>query len=130
MDITSTSQGLLVLVTFSIGLILGIGLGIVGIALGKIISPSRDFPKKRERYECANPPVGRARGLLMMQYYPFLLLFLTIEPIMIYSFLFLLESYKYPLSALLLFTGILGLMIPPLIFGLHSARRLELWSAP
>lgn len=123
-------QELLVLVTLSIGLILGIGLGIIGIILGKIASPSRDFPKKRERYECANPPVGRARGLLMMQYYPFLLLFLTIEPIMIYSFLFLLESYKYPLNTLLLFAGILGFMIPPLIFGLHSARRLELWSAP
>ncbi len=123
-------QELLVLVTLSIGLTLGIGLGIIGIVLGKIASPSRDFPKKRERYECANPPIGRARGLLMMQYYPFLLLFLTIEPIMIYSFLFLLESYKYPLNTLLLFAGILGFMIPPLIFGLHSARRLELWSAP
>jgi NADH-quinone oxidoreductase subunit A len=119
-----------VLATLSIGLILGIGLGLIGILLGKLLAPSRAFPKKRERYECANPPKGRARGLFMMQYYPYLILFLTLEPIMIYSFLFLLETHKYPVNALILFSGIVGMLIPPLIFGLHSARRLELWSAP
>jgi len=118
------------LATFSIGLILGIGLGLIGILLGKLLAPSREFPRKRERYECANPPKGRARGLFMMQYYPYLILFLTLEPIMIYSFLFLLEAQRYPVNALLLFSGIVGMLIPPLAFGLHSARRLELWSAP
>ncbi|RSN75078.1 MAG: hypothetical protein DSO07_02380 [Thermoproteota archaeon] len=119
-----------VLATISIGLILGIGLGLIGILLGKLLAPSRDFPRKRERYECANPPKGRARGLFMMQYYPYLILFLTLEPIMIYSFLFLLETHKYPVNALILFSSIVGMLIPPLIFGIHSARRLELWSAP
>lgn len=116
-------------ISLTLGLIVGIGIGIIGIILGKILSPSRNFPKKRERYECANPPRGRARGLLMMQYYPYLILFLTLEPIMIYSFLFLLEARSYPSLTLLLFLGIIGALIPPLIFGLHSARRLELWSA-
>ncbi|RDD53925.1 MAG: hypothetical protein BA066_01995 [Candidatus Korarchaeota archaeon NZ13-K] len=119
-----------VVITFSLGLILGLGIGIIGILLGKIISPFREFPRKRERYECANPPRGRARGLLMMQYYPYLILFLTVEPIMIYSFLLLLEAHGSPVFIALLFLGILGIMIPPLLFGLHSARRLELWSAP
>ncbi|MGY0288393.1 MAG: NADH-quinone oxidoreductase subunit A [Candidatus Methanodesulfokora washburnensis] len=124
------AAGYEVLATISIGLILGIGLGLIGILLGKLLAPSRDFPRKRERYECANPPKGRARGLFMMQYYPYLILFLTLEPIMIYSFLFLLETHKYPVNALILFSSIVGMLIPPLIFGIHSARRLELWSAP
>ncbi|MEM1520986.1 MAG: NADH-quinone oxidoreductase subunit A [Candidatus Korarchaeum sp.] len=115
---------------FSLGISLGLGIGIIGILLGKLLSPSKSFPRKGERYECANPPAGRARGLLMMQYYPYLILFLTIEPIMIYSFLFLLEAHSYPAFILYLFLGILGIIIPPLIFGLQSARRLELWSAP
>ncbi|MCS7102747.1 MAG: NADH-quinone oxidoreductase subunit A [Candidatus Korarchaeum sp.] len=127
---TVSPDSLSIVITFSLGLILGLGIGIIGILLGKIISPFKEFPRKRERYECANPPRGRARGLLMMQYYPYLILFLTIEPIMIYSFLLLLESHVYPSFTLLLFLGILGIIIPPLIFGLHSARRLELWSAP
>ncbi len=117
-------------VTFSLGITLGLGIGIIGILLGRVISPSKTFPKKRERYECANPPRGRARGLLMMQYYPYLILFLTVEPIMIYSFLFLLEAHSSPAFTLYLFLGILGIIMPPLIFGLYSARRLELWSAP
>lgn len=116
-------------VSITLGLVLGIGIGLIGILLGKVISPAREFPKKRERYECANPPRGRARGLLMMQYYPYLILFLTVEPIMIYSFLLLLEAHSYPLYTLLLFLGVIGILLPPLIFGLHSARRLELWSA-
>lgn len=115
---------------FSLGITLGLGIGIIGILLGKLISPFKGFPKKRERYECANPPRGRARGLLMMQYYPYLILFLTLEPIMIYSFLLLLEAQSYPALILYLFLGILGIVIPPFIFGLHSAGRLELWSAP
>ncbi|MGB9630497.1 MAG: NADH-quinone oxidoreductase subunit A [Candidatus Methanodesulfokora sp.] len=126
---TTAPAGYEVLMTFSIGLVLGIGLGLIGILLGKLLAPSREFPRKRERYECANPPRGRARGLFMMQYYPYLILFLTLEPIMIYSFLFLLEAYRHPVSALLLFSGIIGMLIPTLIFGLYSARRLELWSA-
>lgn len=119
-----------VVITFSLGLILGLGIGVIGVLLGKIISPSREFHRKKERYECANPPRGRARGLLMMQYYPYLILFLTVEPIMIYSLLLLLEAHSYPYLILLLFLGILGILVPPLVFGLYSARRLELWSAP
>ncbi|MEM1521071.1 MAG: NADH-quinone oxidoreductase subunit A [Candidatus Korarchaeum sp.] len=128
MQVTSDMLG--AVITFSLGLLLGLGIGVIGILVGKIVSLSRESPRKRERYECANPPRGRARGLLMMQYYPYLILFLTIEPIMIYSFLLLLEAHSYPHLILPLFLGILGIVIPPLIFGLRSARRLELWSAP
>ncbi len=116
-------------ITFSLGIIIGVGIGLVGLLLGKLLAPTRDLPKKRERYECANPPRGRARGLFMMQYYPFLILFLTLEPIMIYSFLFLLEAHVNIVNTFLLFLGIVAILVAPLIFGLYSVRRLELWSA-
>ncbi|MCD6244183.1 MAG: NADH-quinone oxidoreductase subunit A [Candidatus Korarchaeota archaeon] len=118
-----------VFITFSLGIIIGVGIGLVGLLLGKLLAPTRDLPKKRERYECANPPRGRARGLFMMQYYPFLILFLTLEPIMIYSFLFLLEAHVNIVNTFLLFLGIVAILVAPLIFGLYSVRRLELWSA-
>jgi len=118
-----------VLVTFSIGVAIGIGLGVIGFVLGRLLAPSKYLPKKRERYECANPPRGRARGLFMMQYYPFLILFLTIEPIMIYSFLFLMEAHRYVLNVSLLFVAMVAILVSPLIFGIYYVRRLELWSA-
>ncbi len=118
-----------VLVTFSLGVAIGIGLGIIGFILGKILSPAKEYPRKRERYECANPPRGRARGLFMMQYYPFLILFLTLEPIMIYSFLFLMEAHRYVLNTTLLFGAMVAILASPLVFGIYYVRRLELWSA-
>ncbi len=118
-----------VLVTFSLGVAIGIGLGIIGFILGKILSPAKEYPRKRERYECANPPRGRARGLFMMQYYPFLILFLTLEPIMIYSFLFLMEAHRYILNTTLLFGAMVAILASPLVFGIYYVRRLELWSA-
>ncbi len=125
----AAAANLTVFLTFLVGVTIGIGLGIVGLLLGKLVSPSKDLPKKRERYECANPPKGRARGWFMMQYYPYLIIFLTIEPIMIFSFLFLLEAHANALFVTALFAGIIGILISPLVFGLMSARRLELWSA-
>ncbi len=125
----SATAGWTVFLTFVVGLTIGIGLGIIGLILGKLVSPSKELPKKRERYECANPPKGRARGWFMMQYYPYLIIFLTIEPIMIFSFLFLLEAHAQTTFVSALFAAILGVLIPPLVFGLSSARRLELWSA-
>ncbi|MDK2383254.1 MAG: NADH-quinone oxidoreductase subunit A [Candidatus Korarchaeota archaeon] len=118
-----------ILVTFSLGIAIGIGLGIIGFILGKILSPAKEYPRKRERYECANPPRGRARGLFMMQYYPFLILFLTLEPIMIYSFLFLMEAHRYILNTTLLFGAMVAILASPLVFGIYYVRRLELWSA-
>ncbi len=118
-----------VLVTFSLGIAIGIGIGIIGFILGKILSPAKEYPRKRERYECANPPRGRARGLFMMQYYPFLILFLTLEPIMIYSFLFLMEAHRYVLNTTLLFSAMVAILASPLVFGIYYVRRLELWSA-
>ena len=117
-----------VLITFSLGIVIGVGLGAIGLILGKLLAPSKDLPKKKERYECANPPQGRARGLFIMQYYPFLILFLMLEPVMIYSFLFLLEAHRYIFNVSLLFTAMVAILVSPLIFGICYAMRLELWS--
>lgn len=123
------NQTLNVLLAFSAALVIGIGIGALGFVLGRILSPARSLQRKRLRYECGNPPTGRARGLFIMQYYPYLIVFLTVEPAMIYSFLLLMEARFSPLRVLLLFLLILCILIPPLIFGLSSARRLRLWVA-
>ena len=122
-------QEMQVLLAFSAVLIIGIGIGVLGFILGRLLAPSRSLERKRLRYECGNPPRGRARGLLMMQYYPYLIVFLTVEPVMIYSFLLLMEAHNSPYRVMLLFLTVLGIITPPLVFGLNSAWRLKLWSA-
>lgn len=113
--------------TVGLGLVAGVLLGLIGILLGRILPPSQDYPLKRERFEAGNPPKGRARGWFSMQYYPYLIIFLTVEPIVVYSFLYLLATRSYPYQSALLLTLILLVLIPPLIFGLESARRIRGW---
>jgi len=123
------NQGMHILLAFLAVLVIGVGIGSLGFVLGRLLAPSRYLKRKRLRYECGNPPSGRARGLFIMQYYPYLIVFLTVEPVMIYSFLLLMEAHSSPYKVLWLFLLILGIVTPPLIFGLNSARRLRLWSA-
>ncbi len=113
---------------FSVALLLGVGIGVIGFMLGRVLAPTRRLPKKRERYECGNPPKGRARGIFTMQYYPYLIIFLTVEPVAIYGFLVALAAHQYVTRVAGLLGGIILLLIPPLIFGLRLAGRLELWS--
>jgi len=98
-----------------------------GFIISRLISPSKRYAMKQERFECANPAVGKARGWFMMQYFSYLILFLTVEPLMIYSFLFLLADRIFFLSTVQLFVVILLMLAPPLLFGLDSAKRLEFW---
>ena len=114
--------------TFTVALLVGIGIGIIGFALGRILAPTRELPKKKERYECGNPPKGRARGIFTMQYYPYLIIFLTVEPVAIYGFLVALAAHHYTLRVAGLLGGMILLLAPSLVFGLKWAGRLEVWS--
>ena len=114
-------------VSLGLAIVLGVVVGLVGFMMGRILPPRKEYPLKRERFEAGNPPKGRARGWFAMQYYPYLIVFLTVEPIVVYSFLFLMSIREMPLSASTLLTVILLSLIPPLVFGLDAARRVEQW---
>ncbi|MEM2211499.1 MAG: NADH-quinone oxidoreductase subunit A [Nitrososphaerales archaeon] len=114
-------------ITFLLALTIGIGTGIAGYIISRLITPLKYYDSKFERFECANPAVGKGRGWFMMQYYSYLIIFLTIEPIMIYCFVFFMVDRILFLNATQLFIIILLMIIPPLIFGLDASRRLELW---
>ena len=116
-----------VVLTLAIAAIVGVGTGILGYAIGRLVTPFEYSHAKVKRYEAGNPPTGRARGWFSMQYYAYLIIFLTVEPILVYSFLFLMEAHLLFHDVVRLFLLILGLLIPPLIFGLDAARRVKLW---
>ncbi len=116
------------LVAFVLALGAGIGLGVVGLVVSRVVAPSKFEVVKNERFECGNPPSKEGRGKFSMQYFAYLVVFLTVEPIFIYSFLPLMGAHDAFLNVLSLFGVILLMLIPPMIFGLDSARKIDLWT--
>ncbi len=115
------------LIAFVLALIGGVGFGLVGFAVSRAVAPSKPEPLKNERFECGNPPTHQGRGQLTMQYYAYLVVFLTIEPVFIYWFLLLLDAHSAFITTVELFGVILAMLVPPIIFGLDSARKIGLW---
>ncbi|KXA99805.1 hypothetical protein AKJ40_02370 [candidate division MSBL1 archaeon SCGC-AAA259M10] len=100
---------------------------LVGFFLSRLFTP-RDYSKEKyDRFEAGNPPTGRARGYLAMQYYPYLVVFLTVEPVLIFIFLSIMSLHEYTLLVGSLFAILTIILALPLAFALDSARRLKLW---
>ena len=119
LNLAASSIAITVIIAFLVGLI--------GYVLARILTMSRPLPRKHLRYEAGNPPTGRARGLFMMQYYAYLIVYLTVEPVIIYLLTISLGIHSSWAWSSLIFSLIVLSLIPPLVFGLWSARRVELW---
>ncbi|HKZ88222.1 MAG TPA: NADH-quinone oxidoreductase subunit A [Candidatus Bathyarchaeia archaeon] len=115
------------IIAFVLALAAGFGFGLVGYAVSRLVAPPKPMPLKNERFECGNPPTKQGRGQLTMQYFAYLVVFLTVEPVFIYSFLLLMDAHQAFFSVVELFSLILLMLIPPLIFGLDSAKKIHLW---
>jgi NADH-quinone oxidoreductase subunit A len=106
----------------------GIGFGLIGYIISRLVAPPKPLPMKNERFECGNPPTKQGRSKLTMQYFAYLVIFLTMEPVFIYSFLLLMDAHNAFLSVVEDFSLILLMLIPPIIFGLDSAGKIQLWT--
>ncbi len=115
------------IIAFVLALIGGLSAGLLGYVINRLVAPSKPFPMKYERFEAANPPTKKGRGWFTMQYYAYLVVFLTVEPVFIYLFLLLMEAHALFYSVVQLFGLILLMLIPPIIFGLDAARKISLW---
>ena len=115
------------IIAFVLALAAGVGFGIVGYVISRLVAPPKPLPMKNERFECGNPPTNQGRGQLTMQYYAYLVVFLTVEPVFIYSFLLLMDAHQAFFNTVALFGIILLMLTPPIIFGLDSARKIRLW---
>jgi NADH-quinone oxidoreductase subunit A len=115
-------------IAFVIALVSGIGFGLLGYVITRIVAPPKYLPMKNERFECGNPPIKKGRGLFTMQYYAYLVVFLTVEPVFIYMFLLLMDIRQSFYTVVELFALITLMLIPPIIFGLDSARRISIWT--
>jgi NADH-quinone oxidoreductase subunit A len=113
--------------TLAVILSVGVVVGLLGYVISRLITPRKEYPLKFERFEAGNLPQGRARGFFVMQYYAYLIIFLTVEPIAIFFFIIMVNIVSSPFSIILFFILLLSL-IPPLIFGLNEARKVTVWA--
>jgi NADH:ubiquinone oxidoreductase subunit 3 (subunit A) len=115
------------LIAFILALAGGIGFGAIGYAISRVAAPPEPNPLKNERFDCGNLPTPHGRGQLTMQYYAYLVVFLTVEPVFIYWFLLLMDAHQAFVPTVELFGVILAMLVPPIIFGLNSAGKISLW---
>ncbi|MEM1545630.1 MAG: NADH-quinone oxidoreductase subunit A [Candidatus Methanomethylicia archaeon] len=106
---------------------IGIGIGIFGYIISRLVSISKSEPHKELRYECGNLPQGRARGWFIMQYFAYLIVFLTMEPIIILFFIYLPSSYKFFINSVILTFIIILSLVPSILFALKLAKNIDLW---
>ena len=57
----------------------GVGLGVVGVALSKLVGPRRPTAEKAAPYECGVPPVGAARERMSVKFFLVAMIFLLFD---------------------------------------------------
>jgi NADH-quinone oxidoreductase subunit A len=84
--------------------------------------PFRDMP-----FESGQVPQGEARTRLVMQYYPYLLMFVVFDVVGMFLFAWGMSYRTIPLDASFLVLLFLFLLAAPLGYALHLALHRENW---
>jgi NADH-quinone oxidoreductase subunit A len=84
--------------------------------------PFRDMP-----FESGQVPQGEARTRLVMQYYPYLLMFVVFDVVGMFLFAWGISFRAIPLNASFLVLLFLFLLAAPLGYALHLALHRENW---
>jgi len=84
--------------------------------------PLRDMP-----FESGQIPRGEARTRLVMQYYPYLLMFVVLDVVAMFLFPWGIVFAKIPLSGSVPILVFLLLLAAPLPYALHLALNRENW---
>ena len=84
--------------------------------------PFRDMP-----FESGQVPQGEARHRLVMQYYPYLIMFVVFDVVGMFLFAWGVSFTKFPLSASIPVLLFIFLLAAPLGYALRLALRRESW---
>ena len=110
----------------AVTIIIGIVISYLAVAIGLALSRGNSKDKTK-RFESVNEELGRARGLYVMQYYPYLLVFMLTEPVFVVLFTILL--YLHVVSYAVFVLGVI-IFAPSLLFALKEAKVLKKWLMP
>ncbi len=113
---------LLILFTGAFGFVFAIPV----IVIPWLFAPRNKTPMKLATFEAGQVPTGDARVHLLMQYYAYLLIFVIVD--VVSMFLFAWASIPILSVSGAIYIGIFLLLIfIPLGYGIHMARKRELW---
>jgi NADH:ubiquinone oxidoreductase subunit 3 (chain A) len=110
----------------AVTIIIGVVISYLAVAIGLALSRGNNKDKTK-RFESGNEELGRARGLYVMQYYPYLLIFMLTEPVFVVLFTILL--YLHVVSYAVFVLGVI-IFAPSLLFALKEAKVLKKWLMP
>ena len=81
---------------------------------------------KQVRYEAGNPPSGDAHKPVLYQYFGYILLFISLDPVFMLLFILpaIVESWS---KVALLSLAIVLIILPPLAYAVRYARKIEYW---
>ena len=113
---------LLILFTAGFGLVFALPV----IIIPWLFAPRNRTPMKLATFEAGQVPQGDARVHLLMQYYAYLLIFVIVDVVSMFLFAWATVTVVQISAAETIGVFLLMIFIP-LGYGIHIARRRELW---
>ncbi len=97
------------------------------LLISRMISPrKRSNPVKFLPMECGQVPTGEGRTHFMMQYYPYILMFVVFDVVAIFLYAWGSSLLELPKSATLPMMGFLAIIFGAMAFALYQSGR-RIW---
>ncbi|WP_126449137.1 NADH-quinone oxidoreductase subunit A [Sulfodiicoccus acidiphilus] len=116
------------LVAFGVTIVLILAIGYGGYKFLSIALEGKPSPLKTDRFEAGNIPTGEGRLWFPLQYYGYLLIYTTLEPIIVLLFL---ASSALTIQAtyyLLFLVGALIIVLYPVInYAIRQINTISYW---
>ena len=112
--------------------VLMFGFAVVAMApallISRMISPrKKSNPVKFLPMECGQVPSGEGRTHFMMQYYPYILMFVIFDVVAIFLYAWVSYLLELPKSATLPMLGFLAIIFGAMSFALYQSGRRRIW---
>ena len=98
------------------------------LVISRMISPrTKSNPVKYLPMECGQVPSGAGRTHFMMQYYPYVLMFVIFDVMAIFLYAWGSTLLDLPKEATLPILAFLGIMFAAMAFALYQTKRKNIW---
>ena len=106
----------------------GIAVMAPALVISRMISPrKRSNPVKFLPMECGQVPSGEGRTHFMMQYYPYILMFVVFDVMAIFLYAWGVSLLELPKSATLPMMGFLAIMFGAMAPALYLTGKRKIW---
>ena len=98
------------------------------LVVSRMIAPrTKSNPVKFLPMECGQVPSGAGRTHFMMQYYPYVLMFVIFDVMAIFLYAWGSALIDLPKTATLPIIAFLGIMFTAMAFALYQTKRKNIW---